>query len=252
MCTLAVYYRTLATLPLVVAANRDEYFDRPATEPGRLSERPVAFGGRDLRAGGTWLGLNAHGLIAALLNRRSAEPLDNSRRSRGLLCLEILGYEGVEAAIDALARVEGCQYNPFNLLVASRGASAVATGNGREINLRRMEPGLHVLTNLDLDDPTCPRIGQSFERFCEAGRAFERTRDRAQFLRDLHRILSDHEIPADPRSRGPLDALCVHFGSFGTRSSSVIFVGEEEGDFEYFHAPGPPCCTPFSPLPLPF
>ena len=101
MCTLIVLHRCVPGSPLVIAANRDEYLDRPATPPalredlgaGRVAA-PV-----DERAGGTWLGLNAAGLFAAITNRPTRRP-DPTRRSRGLLVLDALA-EGDEAAAPA-------------------------------------------------------------------------------------------------------------------------------------------------------
>ena len=86
MCTLAIYFRMLPDYPLVVAANRDEQYDRPSAPPQRLDTVPTIIAGRDLRAGGTWLGINRHGLLAAMLNRRINGGLPApDARSRGLL-----------------------------------------------------------------------------------------------------------------------------------------------------------------------
>ena len=90
MCTLAAYVRVSAEIPLLVAANRDEFLDRPSAEPAVIAYRPAVFAGQDLSAGGTWFGVNEHGMVVGLLNRRQAAGLDPTRRSRGLLCLEIL------------------------------------------------------------------------------------------------------------------------------------------------------------------
>jgi uncharacterized protein with NRDE domain len=69
MCTLAIYFKTFADYPIVVAANRDEYLARPALPPTTLAETPHIVGDKDLRASGTWLGINEHGKVAGLLNR---------------------------------------------------------------------------------------------------------------------------------------------------------------------------------------
>src|SRR5215831_14240695 len=93
MCTLAIYFKAFTDYPVVVAANRDEYLARPALPPTTLAETPHIVGGKDLRASGTWLGLNQHGLIAGLLNRRNGtQDNDPGLRSRGLLCLDALRH----------------------------------------------------------------------------------------------------------------------------------------------------------------
>ena len=99
VCTLAAFVGAFPAWPLVVAANRDEYLARPATPPALLRETaPRAFGGRDLAAGGTWLGVAETGLVAGMLNRRSTTPPDPACRSRGQLCLDLLGCATAAAA----------------------------------------------------------------------------------------------------------------------------------------------------------
>lgn len=87
MCVLALFLPGAGRGPAVVAANRDEYYDRPSAPPSEVEPGIVA--GRDLRAGGTWLGVNRHGLFVALTNRRRPEKRPDSL-SRGLLALEAL------------------------------------------------------------------------------------------------------------------------------------------------------------------
>lgn len=127
MCTLAIYYKTTADYPIVVAANRDEYLARPALPPTTLENNPHIVGGKDLRASGTWLGLSEHGVVAGLLNRRNGEQQnDPSLRSRGLLCLDALRHESAAEAVRFVERQRGADYNPFNLLIASREGAFVA------------------------------------------------------------------------------------------------------------------------------
>ncbi len=92
MCVLAVFIDLWPGRPLVVAANRDEYLERPSAPPQELE--PGIVGGRDLRAGGTWLGANRHGLLVALTNRRAPSRTPESY-SRGLLALEALRCRSV-------------------------------------------------------------------------------------------------------------------------------------------------------------
>lgn len=252
MCTLAVYYQSFTAFPLVVAANRDEYIDRPAAEPERLLDEPAAMGGRDLLAGGTWLGLNAAGLVAALLNRRSQRTPDKRKRSRGLLCLDALRCQSVEDTLATISGTDPCAYNPFNLLVATVRSAAVVSNDGTRINVAMLSPGLHLLSSLDVDDPACPRIAGSFERFEAAGRSFAATGDLTRFRIRLREILSDHTRMMDAGNQGPLSSLCIHAGPYGTRSSTMIFCPLERGEYLYFHAPGPPCRTDYLSIQLPF
>jgi len=250
VCTLATFVDVFPDWPLVVAANRDEFLARPSTPPLLLhDEPPRAFGGRDLTAGGTWLGLAETGLVAGILNRRSATPPDAASRSRGLLCLEALACANAADAAAFAAAEPARRYNAFNLLVADRrDAFVMSQPAGESPRATRLEPGLHVVTNLDVNDPTCPRIAASHRRFAAAGDAFARDDDVAEFVRRLRAVLADHATALDPRGPGN---LCVHAGPYGTRSSSVLLIGSD-GRARYFHADGPPCTTALEGVPLPF
>src|SRR5438309_888813 len=123
MCTLAIYFRVIPDWPVIIAANRDEFLDRPATDPAVLSDNPHIVGGKDLKAGGTWLGINEYGLVAGLLNRRPNEDANPNARSRGMLCLDALHHRTADSAAQFAGAERGENYNPFNLLMASCNAS---------------------------------------------------------------------------------------------------------------------------------
>lgn len=250
MCTLAVYFQQSAAYPLVVAANRDEFLDRPAAAPMLVRERPWVVAGTDLVAGGTWLGVNEHALVAGILNRRTAAPIDPQRRSRGLLCLETLAHRSVDDARAAVAVRRGDEYNPFNLLAASPRAALVVQNLAGRMAITALEPGLHVLTNLDLNDPTCPRIAKSYRRFRELASGFDGA-DLAPVIARVREVLSDHSTPLDPRTTGPPNNLCVHLGGYGTRSSSLIVYSAAERRMRFWHAPGPPCGHAYEEIDLP-
>jgi hypothetical protein len=144
LCTLAIYVRSFQDFPAIVAANRDEFFSRPASAPLLLDENSGIFGGRDEAAGGTWLAVNRRGVVAALLNRRTDEPADPQRESRGRLCLEILRQPSAEAARAAIAEQLPLRYNPFNLLVADAHDAWVATNHGAVMRVTELDPGLHL------------------------------------------------------------------------------------------------------------
>jgi uncharacterized protein with NRDE domain len=245
MCTLAIYFKTFADYPVVVAANRDEILARPALPPTILAERPHIVGGKDLHAGGTWLGISEQGIVAGLLNRRNGEePNDPTLRSRGLLCLDVLQHESAAAAAKFVQGQRGADYNPFNLLIASREASFVAYNRFGKIELARLEPGFHLLTNIDVDDFECPRISRSHSRFAALGCRKDFARDPVGHRGELASLLADHSTQLDPRSGRP-NSLCLHLGEYGTRSSSLIFMPRDGERVEHFFAAGPPCTTAY-------
>jgi uncharacterized protein with NRDE domain len=251
MCTLAIYFQAFADYPVVVAANRDEYLARPALPPTTLAELPHIVGGKDLRASGTWLGLNQHGLIAGLLNRRNGGlENDSALRSRGLLCLDALRHRTAAEAARFVAGQSGRSYNPFNLLIASREQAFVAYNRWGQIEVVSLIPGVHLLTNLDVDDFECPRISRSRRRFDELGLNSDFARDPVAQREDLHRLLADHSTQLDPRSGRP-NSLCLHLGDYGTRSSSLIFLGRQPESIQHFYAAGPPCTASHEPAIVP-
>lgn len=247
MCTLAVYHRQFATASIVIAANRDEFYDRATAAPCLLSKKPAIFGGQDQVRGGTWLGVNDRGVAAALLNRRTDAHLDPVRRSRGLLCLDALRHDAAVDAIEALRGVRPTDYNPFNLLITDPRDAFVLTNNGWTTKTIRLEPGLHLISNLDVDDPECPRIATSTTRFAEIGHR-HRSDDPVRLRSQFRRVLEDHGTPLDPRETGAASGLCVHLGAYGTRSSTLLVYDE---GWSYFHAAGPPCERPLEPIDLP-
>lgn len=248
MCTLAIYLRVFPQFPVVVAANRDEYLARPAAAPTVLSELPLVLGGKDLRAGGTWLAINEFGIIAGLLNRRSDAPADPECRSRGLLCLDALKHRSVEEALRFVAAQDPECYNPFNLLLASREGAAVAHNRHGTIDTTTLAKGTHLLTNLDVDDFECPRISRSFSRFAALAEQSDAADDPPLMRQRLATLLSDHSTQLDPRTGRP-NSLCLHMGDYGTRESSLIFLSA--AGVEHYFAPGPPCTTAFVPAAVP-
>ncbi len=250
MCTLAIYFRPDEEYPVVVAANRDEFYERPTLAPASLSRAPWVIGGKDLRAGGTWLGVNGHHLVAGLLNRRTAEPPDATKRSRGLLCLEALRQPTAEAVLSLLEQYDGRAFNSFNLLVASPKFAFVFSNAAGSTELTRLEPGLHLLTNLALNDVTCPRIAKSHGMFQAALPVL--ARDGLDAFRDaLRAVLSDHSTPLDPRGQEMPNNLCVHGERYGTRSSSILTYSGVSERFRLWYAEGPPCRSPYAEIALP-
>lgn len=252
MCTLALYFRVFAPYPLVVAANRDESLTRPSITPTQLWPSPWIYGGQDLRAGGTWLGINEHGVLAGILNRHTPHPPDPYRRSRGLLCLDALKHSSAHAALAFVKTQRAEQYNPFNLLVADPSAAYVVHSLQGTLRIHQLTPGVHLLTNLDLNDPECPRIARSFQRFLQIPHCCAPTAiSIADLFAQLRPILADHDTPLDPRSQDPRNSLCVHLPGYGTCSSTLLAYTLSEHRYTYYFAPGPPCRTPYNEVSVP-
>jgi len=250
VCTLAIYFQCAPEFPVAVAANRDEYYDRPASPPALIDGDPWTVAGRDLLAGGTWLGVNGAHLVAGLLNRRTGQQPDPTRRSRGHLCLDVLRHSTVAAAAAAVCNDRGDRYNPFNLLIASPDAACVIGNVSGTMVMTPLQPGVHLLTNLELNDAECPRIAKSYRLFA-AARQLLQPGSLAAYRGALGDILADHSTPLDPRSQALPNNLCVHTDRFGTRSSTMLIYSQMEHGFRLWHADGAPCRTAYTEVPLP-
>jgi uncharacterized protein with NRDE domain len=252
VCTLAIYFRCSPAFPVVIAANRDEFYARPTAEPSVVAHDPWVVAGQDLQAGGTWFGVNEHRMVVGILNRRTEAGPDPTRGSRGLLCLEALQRASPD---DVMSWIAGCRaeaFNPFNLLVASETAAFVVTNDGNSLQINRLPIGLHLLTNLDLNDPTCPRIATSHRLLADVPiPATPATDGTTRLLGSLQKVLASHDVPLDPRSRTLTDTLCIHSDSYGTRSSSIVLTPPAPSPLQYWHAPGSPCATAFARITLP-
>jgi uncharacterized protein with NRDE domain len=238
VCTLIVAWRVFEDAPVCVAANRDEAADRPSVPPRRWDTDPPVVAPRDERAGGTWLGYNAEGVLAAITNRWKP---GEGERSRGLLVGDALGERSARRAADRIeAELREREYAPCHLLVADAEDCLLAVHDGGDRpNVRRLDPGVHVVVNVGFDGEWfVPDRRRSFGR---------RQADNAERVREALRAESDEEASTWTDRAGTVlgdheYGVCVHGDGFGTRSSSLVRLGTERA-FQY--ADGPPCETPF-------
>ena len=149
MCLLVIAVEQHPDFPLIVAANRDEFHDRPTREADWWPDRPDVLGGRDLQAGGTWLAVNRGGRFAAVTNYRDARHESAKLRSRGHLVANFLASN--DGPLDYLRSIEGDRYAGFNLLVADIGSAAYLSNRGAP--MRELDAGIYGLSNATLDDP---------------------------------------------------------------------------------------------------
>src|SRR6185295_4694266 len=151
MCLIAFAWRAHPHYRLVVAANRDEYFGRPAAPAGFWDDHPNVLAGRDLEAGGTWLGVTLDGRFAALTNYRNPADKKTGAPSRGSLVSDFL--TGKAAPMEYLQGVEqrAVNYNGFSLLAGDAASLAFLSNRGGHAS--RVAPGIHGLSNHLLDTP---------------------------------------------------------------------------------------------------
>jgi len=179
--------------------------------------------------------MNGAGVFAALTNRPCADP-DPECRSRGLLVTDALGWGRAAEAVEKIAieRWKPEAYNPFNLFVADSEDAYLITYDG-EANSRRLEPGAHVIGNSDPFSAPTPKLAALANEVAGAARE---PADRV--LEALAGICASHGGNGDA-----LADACVHAGEYGTRSSTLLRLGENPEDDVLQFADGAPCCTPY-------
>ena len=246
MCLLIALSRVLPDAPLLVAANRDERYDRPAEAITVLRDRgPRILGGRDQVAGGTWLAVNEHGVLAGLTNWPSAGGRDATRRSRGELPLAFAAHADAATAVAKVcAELDPSDYNPCWLLVGDRNSlfSIDMTGGHRPV-AEQLPPGTYVLENAPLQAHSAK--ARQVAAMVAAGMAGASGVSEAEEA--LAAVLRDHRpVPGAAGQGRPaeLSAACVHTATYGTRSAMIVSVGAA-GWPRVRVADGPPCQAPF-------
>ncbi|HEX6101787.1 MAG TPA: NRDE family protein, partial [Alphaproteobacteria bacterium] len=171
MCSIVLLHRPGHGWPVLIGANRDEMRDRPWRAPGRhWADRPEVVAGIDLLAGGSWLGINAQGVVAAALNRINTLGPAPGYRSRGELVLEALDHPDAAAAALALADLDPAAYRPFNMVVADNRDAWWLRNLGPEegsgvVEVKPLPKGLSMITAHDRNDLASPRIRRFLPRF---------------------------------------------------------------------------------------
>lgn len=173
MCTIIVLNRPDHDWPVLIAANRDERLDRAWNPPGpHWPDRPEIVAGQDAQAGGSWMGINATGVVAAVLNRLDALGPEPGKRSRGELTLDALDYNDAVDAAEALRTIAPRAYRPFNLVIADNRDAFVLvhrnSASGAPVTVERLPAGLSMITAMDRDDQGSPRIRLYRPRFLAA------------------------------------------------------------------------------------
>ena len=227
MCLCILAHQLVSTHPNIIAANREERYDRPTDAP---AWRDGVFAGRDRVAGGTWQGVNPMGLHVALTNRRS-DITDPERRSRGQLCLEALRYASAHAACDCvLDYLLHVRCNPCNLLFSDGVYAFCIHYDGHRARTETLYAGLHLLGDTDINDPEHPRIKR-------ARQAFENLpRQIPDLLDGLTSLMAEHST-----GKG---GVCQHGTHGGTRSSAIILLEQHTvNSGHFYYAEGPPCST---------
>lgn len=225
MCLIVFAWKVVPGIPLLAAANRDEFYERPATPAAWWEDQAHIYAGRDLQGGGTWMGVTREGRFAAITNIRAPSEKKDAAPSRGEIVAGYLsGIASPQQFVDDLAPRAG-QYNGFNLLVGNR-EDLVWYSNGSPDDARNGKPlpsGVYGLSNGSLDSPW-PKVVRTKAQFssllCQGAPEdayFEMLSDTSQ--------APDCRLPNTGVSQEwerILSSVCIESPMYGTRSSTVV------------------------------
>lgn len=227
MCLLAIQYRLVPESPILVAANREEFFQRKSSPPTIQSGKPRILCPHDERTGGTWIGANQHGLFVGICQRHSDRPL-GGEASRSMLCKEVLRAATARKGLDrVLEELEKFSYEAFNLVIADR-------DNGYVIHhdivdeVVCLEPGLHVIGSKNLDDPRDERA-QMAKRLL----TLQTLNSSVKFLAVASRVFA-----RSPCGSGK-PSMIMRGKDYGTVCSTLLALGAKPRDAIFQFADGP-------------
>jgi len=224
MCLLLLAYQVHPRYPLLLAANRDEFYDRPTAGAAYWEDSPQIFGGRDLVHGGTWLGITRGGRFAALTNYREPLAARKDAPSRGGLVSGFLTSDkGAEAYLERL-RQEAADYNGFNLLLGD--PEGLYCFSNKSDQVVRLAPGIHGMSNHLLDTPW-PKVVRGRDALARLVTGGDFSRE------ELFAILADRTRPPDEllpdtgvglELERLLSSIFIASGRYGTRSSTLLLI----------------------------
>lgn len=227
MCLIAFSYKQHPRYDLVFAANRDEFYERPTRPAQFWEEHPAVLAGKDLKAGGTWLGINRAGEFGALTNYRDPDMRKEDSPSRGHLVLQYLtNSDDPDEYLENIDRISG-RYDGFNLLSGTLENLKYYSNKTNEIV--HVEPGIHGLSN-DLLDTPWPKVERARR---ELENLLKQDAPDEQALFDLLKndspapdsVLPDTGIPLElERAVSP---IFIRTSKYGTRSSTILLIDKK-------------------------
>lgn len=229
MCLIVFAWQVIPGVPLIAAANRDEFYDRPSSAADNWPEAPNVIAGRDLKAGGTWMGITQQGpdgaRFAAITNIRGPLERRADAPSRGALVADFLAGDMTAEAYIAHIAPTSEQYNGFNLVLGDRGGlywfSNRGAGDAR--NGKLLEPGIYGVSNGLLDAPW-PKVVRTKAQFasllCQGAPEDAYFEMLADTTRAPDARLPDTGIAIEIERQ--LSAVCIETPGYGTRTSTVV------------------------------
>lgn len=230
MCLVVFAWQAHPDYRLILAANRDEYHQRPAQNAHWWPDVPTMLAGRDLQANGTWLGISKKGRAGVITNYREHEIRNPAKLSRGALITDFINNDNTPR--DFAEAVSGEDYAGFNLLLIDGKELTYVSNRGDHLSV--LEPGLYGLGNASLDTPW-PKLERSKRAFSESLGADNINSDNLLNLLNDRRQAEPHEVDSAGLPQELAQALSAPFivmPHYGTRCSSVI-LWSHDGTIEF-------------------
>jgi uncharacterized protein with NRDE domain len=230
MCLILFSYQQHPDYPLVVIANRDEFYQRPTLQAHWWKDEPHILAGKDVQAGGSWMGVNRKGRFAALTNIREPQNIKSDAPSRGHLVTDYLREQARESAEGYMGKIseKGQAYNGFNLLVG--GPEELWWYANRVEAPQQLEPGLYGLSNALLDTPW-PKVEKGkaqLQQLLGNGEAF--SHEQALFSLKNPELAPDEQLPQTGvplEWERKLSAMFIEMEKYGTRCSTIVSYGAD-------------------------
>lgn len=226
MCLIVFAWKILPNTPLIAAANRDEFLDRPSMPANTWEDHPQIFAGRDLKAGGTWLGVTQSNRFAAITIIHDLQATNNDAPSRGNLVADFLYNDVSPSDYVSAIKDKVQQYNGFNLLVGDIDELIWFSNQNQDDarNGQKLSPGIYGLSNASLDTPW-PKVLRTKAQFssllCQRAPQeayFDMLADTTQASSDCRLPHTNHSIQREREMSSPFIQTC----DYGTRTSSVV------------------------------
>lgn len=229
MCILFIALNCHADYPLIIAANRDEFFGRPSRPMHYWDDQPQILAGRDLQAGGSWLGVNRHGSFAAVTNFRKPGGSRDDALSRGQLVSMWLNNRATRSSFLDHLQSRHQDYNPFNLVFGD--PDEVLVWDHLRQSTHTLEPGFHSVSNGAIDQPW-PKMARGV---AELRRYIERSAEICDS--ELIKIMQDgtraplNQLPdtgVDQDTEQALSSIFIEGDRYGTRATTIVLFGKSQ------------------------
>lgn len=230
MCILFIAVKKHPKFPLIIAANRDEFHPRPTQTSQFWDNYPNLLAGKDLSAGGTWMGVTRNGKVSALTNIRDPSRQNDNAKTRGELVTQFLNKNITQPDYASALEKSTEDYNGYNLLFGTLSPLELSVFNNHTLRHQQLSQGYYGLSNASLDKPW-PKIErgkQALADYCESHQEID--------TRALFRLLGDNTQAEDedlPETGVPyewekqLSSIFIRGERYGTRSSTILTVDND-------------------------